>query len=118
MEEDLVNDTDPELEKLEQQHARKTAAAANSESTDVDVDFTEDATSDTADEVEEANEMLRKSALLFEFISDPDFCKSITKNMREVIQKHVANLYEKIQELDQTVEELRDGIDEDEEENE
>ena len=113
--EDLVNDVDPELQRLEEHHAaRQAKAAANGTSEDEEF---EDVSSSTADTMETATDFLKSTGVLLEYISDPILCRTITKREREVIHRHLEALYKLTDSLEETIEELRD-IEEDDEEDE
>jgi hypothetical protein len=112
MEENLINDIDPALLKLEQQHAAKTAKRVEVAE---DEEQYEDANEETTDALERASDALKKNAILFEFFSNPDWCKSITKRDRELMSVQIEKIWDLTEELDKLVEELQDEDDEEDE---
>jgi hypothetical protein len=95
---------DPELDKLEKYFTAK------QESSD---EAYEDVDEEAVEQLEDASEMLRDTAILLEFLGNPDFCKSITKRERAIIDRHVDKLWSFVEELNTTVSEL--SADEEEE---
>lgn len=95
------------LETLEQQPQKATKAEEY-----VDV------TSEVADQLEASNDLLKETVTLLEYISNPSFCKNITKRERDIIVKHVERLEDLIETNDQTIEEQEELEAEDEDEDE
>lgn len=108
MSEDQVEELDPELERLEQLHATKAASNV------VDLEFVASEDTDEVDRLERSCTLLRDTAILLEYLSNPDFCKSITKRERIAIDKQSEKLWAMVNELNEAVEELQDEEEEDE----
>lgn len=99
---------DPGLDELERQHAEKLTSIDEEPDyvvvSDVEVDVLED-----------ASILLKDTGVLLEFLSNPDFCKNITKRERVIIAKHLEKIYAMTDKLDAAVNELQeDAEDEDE----
>jgi hypothetical protein len=67
------------------------------------------------DHLKEAIEELKKTTIMLEWLSDPDFCKTITKRERKAILKRLEQLYmvtdaaeEALNDFEEDVEELSD----------
>lgn len=100
-------ETDPELNKLEQQHAAKLAAKEDEtieEESEDEYTFVSDATYEL---LEESSTLHRNTAILLEYLSNPDFCKGLTKRERVIVDKHSIKIWEMVIKLDKTVAELR-----------
>lgn len=107
--EDLINDTDPELQKLEQQAAAKQSAASES-----DTEYVDEA-EDTVSLMESASELLKNNAVLFEFLANPDYCKTLTKRDRELMLKQADKTYDMAEVLDNAAAALEDEEDDEDE---
>jgi hypothetical protein len=73
-----------------------------------DDDEFDDVTDDSLEDLQEAAELIKNTAVLLEFISNPDFCKSITQGLRATISKHVEKLDELSDKLDERIDALTD----------
>lgn len=67
-------------------------------------DFDDEETIQLA-KLQAASDMLKKSAVLFEYISDPDLCKNLSKRERTAIDKQLARIYALVEEVDVIIEE-------------
>ena len=74
----------------------------------------EDSFEDVPDEesVEErlraASDLLKKHAILFEFLSDPDYCRTLTKRYRELMGQQAERAWDLVEKLDEETEELEE----------
>lgn len=75
----------------------------------------EDSFEDAPDEeeaVEErlraASDLLKRTAILFEFLSDPDYCRTLTKRYRELMSQQAERAWDLVEELDKETEELEE----------
>jgi hypothetical protein len=110
---DVREDWDIALKKLEQQRTVKEAKA--SKASDEFEEEEEDTDSYVAsEELGKATDLLKRTALLLEFLSDSGFCKNITKRERELMLKHVEEINELTDELDEAVEAFEEVEEEDE----
>jgi hypothetical protein len=91
----MVND----VQELEAQLAEKQA---------VRDDEYEDVGDLAVDELNKASDLLKQCRTMLEFISDPDFCKSITKRERKAIAKLLEKIYTTTDEIDAAVADLED----------
>ena len=115
MEDKVTKDWDSAFDKLEAQRAAKLAKAA--EKTEKPKPETQESEEDNiyfaSVELEKASELLKKTAILLEFLGDADLCKSITRREREIIAKHVDRINELTDELDEAVEAFEEDDEED-----
>jgi hypothetical protein len=91
----MVND----VQELEAQLAEKQA---------VRDDEYEDVGDLAVDELNKASDLLKQCRTMLEFISDPDFCKSITKRERKAIATLLEKIYTTTDEIDAAVADLED----------
>ena len=103
-----LNTLDPELDKLEKLHAEK------QEQSTEDTEDVEDL--DEVKQLRETSTLLRNTAILLEYLSNPDFCRTITKKERIALDKHADKIWTCVIKLDATIAELDGEDDEDEDE--
>lgn len=65
-----------------------------------------DEAEEMGDALSAASDLLKRTAILLEFLSDPVFCKGITKRERGAISRHLDQIYKATDDLDQIAEEL------------
>lgn len=92
------------LLQLDERHAAKKEV----EEDFVEVDFDDGSQA----ELEATTKLLRDTAVLLEFLGNPDYCKSMTKTLRALADKTAERLYEQADK----VEALAAGAEEDDEE--
>lgn len=88
-----------DINDLDEHSAAEAKAAEEDEFEEVDEETS------LANKLESASYLLKQSAILFEFISDPDLCKSISKRERGIISKQVKRIYQLVEEADAVLEE-------------
>lgn len=58
------------------------------------------------DELQSASDLLKSSAVLFEYLSNPDFTKTVSKRERAAIERQLTKIYELTERVDEL---LSDG---------
>lgn len=67
-----------------------------------------DVSEDHAEELTAANDILKRTSILLEFISDAAFCKTITQRERKIIDTHLESIYTVMDKLATAIAELED----------
>lgn len=60
------------------------------------------------DELQKASNMLKRTAILLLFLSDRNFCRSITNRERGIMDKHVEAIYKVTDSIEEALEEAED----------
>lgn len=63
------------------------------------------------DKLEEAKNMLKRTAVLLMYLADPNWCRNLTKRERGIMDKHVDAIYALTDEIDETLEDAADEDD-------
>lgn len=101
--ENVQSMNDPEQELIEKLRAAKAAQSDDDDEDDDTID--EDALSER---LQRASDVLKQSAILFEFLSDAELCTRITKRERDIIGRQIARIYDLTEVVDRELSELSD----------